>query len=323
MNSLIQDSIWTNKYLVAFMAVFACILWGSAFPVLKISYAELQLTESDVSARMLIAGARFFLAGVMVFAFQGLILRHQFRVPRSKLLPLFLLGLAQTGLQYYFFYNGVARVSGIKGAILNAVGNFFVVIVAHFIYKDDRLNFGKLLGLVAGFGGIILVNWQPHAAIGWQFTWSGEGFLILAGLASAIGTFWAKSMAKTLSPIAINAYQLTLGSLLLLALGVPTILDGSLRPTPLFWVLFIYSALLSAAAFSIWYMLLKHNKAGEVTFYRFVIPISGAILSALFLPGEQFNPFLLVALLLVALGIGAVNRWQRTGGQVNRQEHPS
>ena len=92
----------------------------------------------------------------MVFAFQGLILRHQFRVPRSKLLPLFLLGLAQTGLQYYFFYNGVARVSGIKGAILNAVGNFFVVIVAHFIYKDDRLNFGKLLGLVAGLAASFL-----------------------------------------------------------------------------------------------------------------------------------------------------------------------
>ena len=112
---MIQDSIWTNKYLVAFMAVFACILWGSAFPVLKISYAELQLTESDVSARMLIAGARFFLAGVMVFAFQGLILRHQFRVPRSKLLPVFLLGLAKTGLQYYFFYNGEARVKRNQG----------------------------------------------------------------------------------------------------------------------------------------------------------------------------------------------------------------
>ena len=94
-------------------------------------------------------------------------------------------------------------------------------------------------------------------------------------------------------------------------------LAGILRPTPLFWVLFIYSALLSAAAFSIWYMQLKHIKAWEVTSYRLVHPISGAILSALFLPGEQFNPFLLVALLLVALGIGAVNRWQRTGSQVN------
>ena len=318
-----QGSIWTNKYFVALMAVIACILWGSAFPVLKMTYAELQLTVSDVSTRMLIAGARFFLAGLMVFALQGLILGHSVKVPRASLLPLFLLGLAQTGLQYFFFYNGVAAVSGIKGAILNSVGNFLVVILAHFIYTNDRLNPGKVLGLVAGFGGIILVNWQPNAAIGWQLSLRGEGFLIFAGLTSAMGTFWAKHLGKTLNPVVISAYQLTLGSLLLLVLGIPSLLGSGLTPTPLFWVLFIYSAFLSATAFSIWYMLLKHNKAGEVTFYRFVIPISGTILSALFLPGEQFTLSLLAALLLVAGGIGAVNRWQRSNGKENVQKHPS
>ncbi len=309
-----QNSIWTNKYFVAGMAAIACILWGSAFPVLKISYAELQLETADVSARMLIAGARFFLAGLMVFAVQGLILRQPVKVEKGSILPLLLLGLAQTGLQYFFFYNGVAVVSGIKSAILNAVGNFFVVIFAHFIYTNDRLNMGKVLGLIAGFGGIILVNWQPGAVIGWEFSLRGEGFLIFSGLTSALGTFWAKRLGKRINPITINAYQLTLGSLLLLGLGLPAFLDGQLTPTPLFWILFIYSAFLSAAAFSIWYILLKHNKAGEVTFYKFVIPISGTILSATLLPNEHFNLSMFIALLLVASGIGAVNRWQRNNG---------
>lgn len=317
-----HDNIWTNKYFVALMAVIACILWGSAFPVLKITYAELQIAASDVSARMLIAGARFFLAGLMVFAVQHLILGQPVKVQRTNLKPLLMLGLAQTGLQYYFFYNGVAIVSGVKGAILNAVGNFLVVILAHFIYTNDRLNFGKVLGLVAGFGGIVLVNWQPDTAIGWEFSLRGEGFLVLAGLTSAVGTFWAKRLGKTLSPITINAYQLTLGSLLLLGLGIPTLLDGGLTPTPLFWVLFVYSAFLSAAAFSIWYLLLKHNKAGEVTIYRFVIPISGATLSAILLPDEQLTISIVVALILVAAGISAVNHWQKVNGQ-DAQKHPN
>jgi len=309
---VIKTNIWTNKYFVALMAVIACILWGSAFPVLKISYAELQIGPSDVSARMLIAGARFLLAGLLVFLMQSSMLRQSIKVKRENLLPLLVLGLAQTGLQYYFFYNGVAAVSGIKSAILNSVGNFFVVVFAHFIYADDRLNPGKVLGLILGFGGIVLVNWHPGTAIGWSFVLRGEGFLILAGLTSAVATFWAKNLGQRINPITVNAYQLTLGSLLLVVMGLPTLLNGGLTPTPLFWVLFFYSALLSAAAFSIWYLLLKHNKAGEVAIYRFVIPISGAMLSAILLPGERLSLSALVALLLVAGGVGAVNHWKRT-----------
>ena len=70
-------------------------------------------------------------------------------------------------------------------------------------------------------------------------------------------------------------------------------------------------AALSAAAFSLWYYLLKYNKAGEITLYRFVIPVSGAVLSALVLPGESLSPAALVALALVAFGIAAVNRWRK------------
>lgn len=307
-----QQTIWTNKYFVALMAVIACILWGSAFPVLKLTYAELQISPTDVSARMLLAGARFFFAGVMVFAVQKLILRKPLRIAPRRIVPLLVLGLVQTGLQYYFFYNGVAAVSGIKSAILNSAGNFFVVVFAPVIYSDDGLNWGKVLGLVAGFAGIILVNWQPNAAIGWEFTLRGEGFLVLAGLTMSIATFGAKGLGQTLSPILVNAYQLIFGSLLLLALGVPALINGGLTPTPLFWLLFVYSAVLSAAAFSIWYTLLKHNRAGEVTIYRFVIPIAGAILSAILLPDESLTLSIFGALLLVVAGISAVNYWQRT-----------
>ena len=63
-----KQNIWTNKYFAAVMALTACLLWGSSFPVLKVTYAELGLGPQDISARMLIAGARFFLAGLMVFA---------------------------------------------------------------------------------------------------------------------------------------------------------------------------------------------------------------------------------------------------------------
>lgn len=323
MKLLTKQNLWTNKYFAAVMAVFACILWGSAFPVLKITYSELKLTPNDVSARMLIAGGRFFTAGIILFIVQRVFFRQSVRVNRNFILPLFWLGLAQTGLQYFFFYNGVANSTGIKSAILNSVGNFFVVIFAHFIYPDDRLNFGKILGLVAGFIGIVLVNWQPGVTgFSWDFSFKGEGFLILAGLAGTIGTFQAKKLTGQIKPITANAYQLIMGSVLLLVLGIPTLVKGSLTLTPLFWALFIYSAILSAAAFTIWYNILKYNKAGEVTVYRFMIPITGTILSGIFLPNEHLTVSIIFALILVAFGIGSVNHWnkpKKSGGMLDEE----
>lgn len=319
MKLLQQEKLWTNRYFVAIMAIFACILWGSAFPVLKITYAELQIGTNDVAARMMIAGARFLLAGLILFIVQGVFFRQSVKIKRQSILPLVLLGLSQTGLQYFFFYNGVANSTGIKSAILNSVGNFFVVIFAHFIYKDDRLNTGKIMGLITGFAGIILVNWQPGVTgFSWDFSFVGEGFLILAGLVSVAGTFQAKKLTKTLNPITVNAYQLVFGSLLLLVLGLPVLFNQGLNTTPLFWILFIYTAFLSAIAFSIWYTLLKYNKAGEVTIYRFMIPISGTLLSGIFLPDEHLTLSVMFALFLVAFGIGAVNHWQRRSTQMSR-----
>lgn len=51
--------------------------------------------------------------------------------------------------------------------------------------------------------------------------------------------------------------------------------------------------------------------AGEVTLYRFVIPIAGSVPSALVLPGEDFTAVVLLALVLVAAGLIVVNYWGR------------
>ncbi len=313
---MVQKTIWTKKYFVVLMAVIACILWGSAFPVLKVTYAQLELRPDDVSSRLLLAGGRFFLAALLLFVLLKLVFKQPLTLEKHWIRPLFFLGLTQTGLQYFFFYNGLAYTAGIKGAVLNSIGNFFVVLMAHFLYKNDRLNLGKVLGLITGFAGIIIINWQPYThGFNWDLSWRGEGFLVLAGLTSALGTFQAKQLTGNLHPVLVNAYQLMFGSLLLLISGLPGALQGvyetHLTFTPLFWILLIYSAFLSATAFSIWYTLLKYNKAGEVTLIRFVIPVSGAILSAAFLPNEHLSLSVILALALVAFGIFAVNHFQR------------
>ena len=77
-----------------------------------------------------------------------------------------LLGLTQTSLQYLFFYLGLAHTTGVKSSIMNATGTFFSVLLAHFIYKNDRLSYNKVLGCVVGVV-VLFVPWHVVLEVDW------------------------------------------------------------------------------------------------------------------------------------------------------------
>ena len=73
-------------------------------------------------------------------------------------------------------------------------------------------------------------------------------------------------------------------------------------------LLLFYMAFISAAAFSLWTILLTYHDMGKVTVYNFMIPVFGTILSAVFLGDDLWNPYILSSLPLVCAGIWLVNR---------------
>ncbi len=85
------------------MPFFCSILWGSAFPVLKVSYVELQMAPNDVMAKMVFAGIRFLIAGIIVLVLLAFMDIRKLKITKRQLLVLTLLGIIQTALQYYFF----------------------------------------------------------------------------------------------------------------------------------------------------------------------------------------------------------------------------
>lgn len=297
--------ILTNKYGAALTAIFCSVLWGSAFPVLKITYAEMLLSPEDYGERMILAALRFFLAGLLLLFAVRMGARQTVQIQKRFWPALCLLGITQISLQYFFFYNGLARTTGMKGAILQSSGIFFIVLLAHFYYKNDRLSWSKVFGLVTGFAGIVLINWGDNFNL--EFSVTGEGFLIMAGLTSAIAMLIAKSLAQDINAFVLTAWQMIIGSTLLFIAGILYLGTISLHFTPLAIGLLIYSVFLSATAFSLWYAVLKYNKAGEIAVYRFAIPIAGAILSAIFISGESITLLVVGALILVTAGIMNVN----------------
>lgn len=300
-----MKSIFQNKLAVVGFAAICALLWGSAFPVLKISNTELKIDAGDPIAQVVFAGIRFLLAGIFLLVFLFFTNQKGIAVKRSHILILILFGIIQTALQYYFFYIGLSKVSGMQGAILSSSGTFLAVVIAHFYYKNDHMNWKKAVGILAGFAGIIMANWGQEFQF--QFQLTGEGFMILSGLTSAITTIMTKELAADIHPVTLTGWQLTIGAFVLLIIGVPQLEKHAISFTPLGWGLLIYAALLSSVAFALWTTILKYNKAGEVSIYNFMTPVFGAILSALLIPGESLNLSILIAIALVAIGIIIMN----------------
>src|SRR5690606_20956203 len=218
-----------------------------------------------------------------------------------------LLGLTQTALQYVFFYIGLAYATGVKSSIMNATGVFFSVILAHFIYADDRLSGRKALGCLIGFLGVVVVNLGGGGELGFDFSLLGAGFVIIAAFVLAAASIYGKRLSRTIDPVVMTGWQLFVGGLILVGVGLAG--GGRLEAfTPLSGAVLVYLALLSSVAFAVWSFLLKHNPVGLITPFNFLVPVFGVALSAIFLGESLLRWSNLTALILVCAGIWLVTR---------------
>lgn len=96
---------------VVLLATLCCLLWGSAYPAIKSGYALLAIGRDDTASQLVFAGWRFLLAGVLLLGIARAIGRPVFASPRASIGRIALLGLAQTSLQYVFFYVGLAHTT--------------------------------------------------------------------------------------------------------------------------------------------------------------------------------------------------------------------
>ncbi|MFD1396387.1 DMT family transporter [Kroppenstedtia eburnea] len=285
-------------------ALTAMFLWGSAFPMIKWGYDSLQIASGDTGQQILFAGYRFFLAALMILVVFHLLNRRP-RFQRETLLSLVWIGLFQTFLQYALFYIGLAYSTGIQGSVIAGTTSFFQILFARWMVPDEPITWRKILGLVIGFGGVVMVNLRQESmefSLGW-----GALLLLVAMMSSAFGNLLARKGAARMDVAYLTGYQMLFGSLGLMLTGISLVGWHPFSFNPESGAILFYLAFLSAAGFVLWNNVMKYNPVGKVSMFLFAIPVFGVMLSSLIL-GETLHRFVLIGLALVAAGIWIVNR---------------
>lgn len=294
--------MWQKKWAVFLTALFCCMLWGSASPAIKIGYALFQIEADDTAGRILFAGVRFALAGVMVIVYDSL-RHHAFHHPcRGSWKYVFLLMCFQTIGQYIFFYMGLAHTSGVRGSVINAAGTFFSIFFSAFLFHYEKLTVRKVLGSIIGFAGVFIMVGGP--SMSGKVTVAGEGAMVTAAFCSALAGCLIKLFGQKEDPVVLSGWQFLCGGLIMAACG--KMMGGRLVLST--WkgiVLLLYMAFISAGAYTLWSILLKYNDVSKISILGFMNPVMGVLLSALFLKEsrEALQWTTIFALLFVSLGI--------------------
>lgn len=289
------------------LAMICCILWGSAFPCIKIGYSLFEIPAGDTASQILFAGLRFTMAGILAWIFGSLIAKKPMLPEKSAYGKIALLSLFQTVLQYLFFYVGLAHTTGVKSSVIKGADVFICVLASALIFKLEKLTPKKIIGCIIGMAGVVIIN-LAGGAIDMSMTLLGEGFIILSMLAHTMSSVLIKLFSKNHNPVMLSAFQFTLGGIIMTVCGLT--FGGKLPNVTVEGIaMLLYLALVSSVAYSLWSTLLKYNPVSRISVFGFMNPVFGVILSAILL-GETEQAFSInavIALALICAGIVIVN----------------
>ena len=299
-HSMFQRPLW-----VAIFALTAALVWGWAYPLIKLGFAAFQITPDLTGSKMLFAGIRFFLSGVIILVMAKLL--HRSFAVRAKANYGFILGYAllNTTLHYAFFYFGLSHSAGSRAALLNSLSTFSVVILACLFFKSDKMTRNKLVGCIVGFAGIAVLN-VGNVQSDTGFSWLGDGMIALNALCSAFASLLTRGLGKRIDIFVGTGYSLALGGAMLV---VPGLMMGGTLPAVTGWGILILLLLIgiSTTGFTLYNKLISCNPVGKVAIYNSLIPVIGAVSSCLCL-NEAFYWKYVVAGVLATFGIYIINK---------------
>ena len=296
--SIFQRPVW-----VALFAFTAAVAWGWAYPLIKLGFDEFGITKEMTASKMLFAGVRFTLSGIIVLAIalsKGLSLKVY---KPSGWAYLVAYALLNTTIHYAFFYIGLSHSEGARAAILNSLGVFTLVLLACAFFKSDKLTPTKILGCVMGFAGILVLNIGGGTGSG--FTFMGDGMIILNAVCSAFAGLMTRGLGRRANVFVATGYSLAIGGVLLM---LPGLLLGGILPliTVTGVGILLLLICISTLGFTLYNKLLSCNPVGKVALFNSLIPVVGAVTSCLCLH-EPFYWKYLFAALLAMTGIYIIN----------------
>lgn len=276
------------------LAIIACVLWATAFPALKIGL--------KYTTPIAFAGLRFIISGLMILPFSGKPSGY-IQTIRNNWRLMAILTLIQGFIHYIFFYTGINMVPGALGAIITGGQPLIIALIASLMITSEPMTLRRIVTLIIGLSGVFLVSIGRQALkIGTGLELVGALLVFGSNFTSAFGNIIVSRNARHINPFVLSSFTLLAGGLSLFIFSIPVEGFSMTKLPGEYWLSLFWLGFLSAVAFSIWYKTLQRPgvKVSDLNLWKFIIPVIGAILSWMIVPGERPDILTVTGMIIIA-----------------------
>lgn len=274
------------------------LLWGSLFPFIKIGYRVFNINTSSVAEILMFAALRFSICGVIVCIIAYLSKSHIAKPRAKNIINICLMGVFAIVLHYGFTYVGLSETDSSKTAILKQLAPLLYACFSFLFVKGEKFSFGKIIGALVGFCGIIAIN-TNKSFNGFSV---GDALIIAASVCTVISMIISGRSAKGISPFWITGISQLFGGIVLLAVSM---LAGAKIPTFTIkaTLVFAYICIASIIGYTLFYYVQRTAELSNLFIIKFAEPIFACVFSAILLGENIFKIQYLVAFVLISFGI--------------------
>jgi drug/metabolite transporter (DMT)-like permease len=303
----------TQTRRIAYLSwILVCVIWGTTYLGIRIAL--------ETIPPALIGGIRYTIAGAIL----AVVL-----VVRGERLPPLMHwgGLALLGLLMVVLGNGGVIwaeqwvPSGIA-AVIVASSPFWTNGIESLLPGGERLRGVTVIGLVIGFGGILLLVWPDLTGAGSD----GRHFVLgvvaiqIAGIGWAIGSLYSRRHAREENVLSASALQMIFGGVMMLVIATARGEWNELAWTPRTVTAEVYLILIgSLVGYSAYVFALKHLPISTVSLYAYINPLF-AVLLGTWLGHEAFDWRIVVSAALIFAGVAVVRSGSQQEAAASRNE---
>jgi drug/metabolite transporter (DMT)-like permease len=282
------------------------LIWGSSFLFIRVGVE--QLTPFQLV---------FIRTGIAAVGLNLVVRLRGHRLPSdwAGIRALLILGIVNTVLPFVLITWGEKSVESGLASVLQGTAALFTLVVAHFAFTDERINSKKVIGLVTGFAGVVILSsrsWQEGTVITGDLL--GQLAIVAASFCYALGGSYSRKVIQNrMDPIVVAAGAMTVAAIatgILMVIspalgGQSNALLSELRPNVLFSALML-GFVNTWVAYMLFYPIVNVLGAARTSMVTYIVPLVGLTLGAIVL-NEAVDIRLLIGAALIIGGIGIVN----------------
>ncbi len=273
------------------------LIWGSTWLAIKIGLESIP--------PFLGAGIRFAVASLVLLTIVRI---RKLAIPftRDAKKVYLSLGILSFSAGYALVYWGEQFISSGLCSILFASFPFWVAILSHLMLRNERLDWYKSAGILIGFVGLLIIF---AGDLRWSEGNSGVGIaaVVASTIFQAFTLILIKKYGQPVNPFVMNLVGMSIGSIVLLTLGLSTEMNRTLlwNGSAIGSILYL-GVVGSVVTFVTYYWLLKRIEAVYLALTSFINPIVAVFLGAVVL-GEGLSTAVFAGAAMVLGGILIAN----------------